>query len=107
MKFELLNCEIRFKESDADAFITRKLDGYMILPRGNLLTELAAALQWQPIKTAPRNTTVLVWDKSTGECEKAFFSITSSKWEFEGILADKRPEGPLATHWMPLPRPPK
>lgn len=68
-------------------------------------------MNWQPIKTAPKDgTRVLLWCDETPR-------IVVSEWakfdEWQGwvfsdeALADIQPEGPSCpTHWMPLPPPP-
>jgi hypothetical protein len=65
---------------------------------------------WQPIDKAPRNEDVLVFEP------KAEPSIVAARlvdnhygkwWEYcDEMLQDAAPEGPVATHWMPLPEPP-
>lgn len=72
--------------------------------------------EWQPIETAPKDgTMILVWDESSspGVVAAYFLSETHDDEEWSGwiygdqLLADADPEGPLPTHWMPLPEPPK
>jgi hypothetical protein len=59
--------------------------------------------QWQPIETAPKDgTEIIVWD---AEYRHSYFARCNSKGE---VYWDEL-YGPLenATHWMPLPEPPK
>ena len=58
--------------------------------------------EWQPIETAPLNTTVLIWDGDMMWVAKAEFRRIPATWHWE------TPEGFVTpTHWMPLPEPPK
>ena len=64
---------------------------------------------WQPIKTAPKDGTRILlfwpyWRKRHAVI--GFYdrdSVANNKWEADCALD----EGPLPTHWMPLPDPPK
>lgn len=66
--------------------------------------------EWQPIKTAPKDgTMILVWPSRAWieECDKGevvYWDVEEETWAGYGPLADDY-TGP--THWMPLPEPPK
>lgn len=68
-------------------------DGYELLEK--YYEELKAERTWQPIETIPDRTTILVWDNLSKS-----WMVTSSISGF--IVGSKQ-----ATHWMPLPEPPK
>jgi hypothetical protein len=59
---------------------------------------LRAALQWQPIETAPRISRyeILVWD---GEHRFVAWWKSGAFWRADGVMFDP-------THWMHLPPPP-
>jgi hypothetical protein len=68
-------------------------------------------IQWQPIETAPEGGFVLICDANDGD-----YDVTVSAAWFEsgkGWFVDVDSNGELlpyasnATHWMPLPEPPK
>jgi hypothetical protein len=68
--------------------------------------KLRAALQWQPIETAPRDgTPVLVgwdtgwWDADKCHCEDGVWGYLNSDMSFT-------PFNEQPTHWLPLPPPP-
>ena len=68
------------------------------------IKELEAQLEWQPIETAPKDgTRILIADATTRlvrECRYEYYDWSDpvySEWYFEAT----------ATHWMPLPKPPK
>jgi hypothetical protein len=56
---------------------------------------------WQPIETAPNDTTILVY-RSTGEFQ--LIQAEDNDYTWQPFVADglDRP-----THWMPLPAPPR
>ena len=56
-------------------------------------------MDWQPIETAPKGATVIVWTPSHG-------SFEASK-ERLGWYTPLGVHVPRPTHWMPLPEPPK
>mgnify|MGYP003524142014 CR=1 len=66
---------------------------------------------WQPIDKAPRNEDVLVFapnDQPTIVVAKFVDNHLGRWWEYaDELLLDAAPEGPQATHWMPLPAAPK
>jgi hypothetical protein len=71
-------------------------------------------MEWQPIGTAPKDgTPILVWGKCTGEIRGEYryqsavvaeWSDLGEEWQMDtdtyGVSVD-------ATHWMPIPEPPK
>lgn len=67
--------------------------------------------EWQPIETAPKDVEILLWGgKSQSE------TAIQGKWIYEGerragwywASYSGAPVGPIpATHWMPMPDPPK
>jgi hypothetical protein len=66
---------------------------------------IAAALQWQPIETAPKDgTSILGWMGEMGGAEVIWWSSDNSGWD----RGDYAPGGrPAPTHWAPIPEPPK
>lgn len=62
------------------------------------ISELRAASQWRPIESAPDDTDVLIY---TGECATPEIKISMAFCTKGGWAAG------FATHWMPLPTPPK
>lgn len=67
------------------------------------LTELRAAMTWQPIDTAPKDRTRVLlfvppYGVSTGHYSQEF-----GKWSCHSLLN----KDAVPTHWMPLPTPPK
>ena len=68
------------------------------------IKELEAQVTWQPIETAPKTgISVLLWDETLEECTSGWYRVnhTGDQWRNENDL------GIEATHWMPLPNPPK
>lgn len=66
---------------------------------GALINPAAETLQgWQPIETAPKDITVLVYDEGT-IC-MATYLTPEERWYDHGYMT------PGPTHWMPLPAPP-
>ena len=66
------------------------------------------ASPWRDIESAPKDQIILVvspfYDKSASTKIVAAF-LSEGGWLYaEGFEAD--PEGPIPTHWMPLPEPP-
>lgn len=62
-------------------------------------------MEWQPIKTAPRDGTVLLgWDGSNLATCYYFFDLNAWYLEVTGAYADDGFWQP--THWQPLPPPP-
>ena len=78
-------------------------------------------MEWQPIETAPKMKTVLLfavtdvaedgrvrnWQMGTGFYHEGWTDARNngaSPWEWEGHHV--QPWQPLPTHWMPLPMPP-
>lgn len=63
-------------------------------------------MKWQPIETAPKTDSVLLWNGV-----RVFEgSINSGVWWSEFDMGDYEqgmPEAPQPTHWMPLPEPPR
>ena len=58
-------------------------------------------MEWQPIETAPKRGSILLWNgKEVGEGHPAWCG-DGYEWAGEGHACDPRP-----THWMPLPAPP-
>ena len=66
-----------------------------------------AVPQWQSIETAPKHGEFLVWVPSTRLPWPAYMHRSDPfiYSNAHGILNDG--DGPVATHWMPLPAPPK
>lgn len=66
---------------------------------------LTAAMEdrmtWKPISSAPRGTLALFCDMSATEVRNSFFV----DWMVDGRFCGNRHH--TATHWMPLPEPPK
>jgi hypothetical protein len=54
---------------------------------------------WEPIETAPKDRTVLVYDE--GAVFVSFWFEVRGGWWDNGIV------DPPPTHWMPLPEPPE
>lgn len=72
--------------------------------------------QWQPIETAPRSGSVIVWDESLAMPRVAFYATSFEDGDHAWVYARQIGDGdkpPLAfivvtpTHWMPIPEPPK
>ena len=65
-------------------------------------------MNWQPIDTAPKDTTLLLWNPCYGKPVTGHL-ITGDLWSAFApgvpMLFQKHLEKP--THWMPLPAPPK
>lgn len=67
--------------------------------------------QWQPIETAPKDGAFfLAWEPGGLPSVTVAYFSTYENIDFlcyadEG-LAELHPDGPEATHWMPLPAPP-
>lgn len=67
-------------------------------------------MSWQPIETAPRDgTQFLVWDSYYGvRIGRAFVRSDHDDWlSYMGAFKDSSKGGVRATHWQPLPEPPK
>ena len=62
------------------------------------------AMEWQPIETAPKNETVLVWlNNIDGECSYSDIADISCGQPYcRSVDVDEV----KVTHWMPLPAPP-
>lgn len=63
-------------------------------------------MEWQPIETAPKDgTKVLLWDDGVtiGEWSENVHPWNDGNWWVEGGQVTTQ----TATHWMPLPEPPK
>lgn len=58
-------------------------------------------MSWQPIETAPRGAIALFCDMGADEVRHLFFV----DWMVDGAFCGDRLR--KATHWMPLPEPPK
>lgn len=65
--------------------------------------------EWQPIETAPKDETVLVWVPSEGRIFAAeWVSYPFPHWQPEySEVFMLYEEEERATHWMPLPKPPQ
>ena len=65
--------------------------------------------EWQPIETAPRDKRVLIWSGQEMYC--AHWSRNPMTRDVAWSVAEWGTEGEQAlvkaTHWMPLPEPPK
>lgn len=61
---------------------------------------------WQPIETAPHDTTVLLYCPNRGLAnpERIYTGQASGGWWRHGVSTMHRDA--WATHWMPLPAPP-
>lgn len=59
---------------------------------------------WQPIETAPKNITVLVWNDDF--VSMAIFNRVMGRW-VDYCDNPSFCDGEYLTHWMPLPDPPK
>ena len=70
-----------------------------------------AMSEWQPIETAPKDgTEVFLWTEEKPNIVVAYWDTYegSGWWRFsESVLSDIAGEVENATHWMPLPEPPK
>lgn len=71
---------------------------------------LRAELEWKPIETAPRDATVvLLWTDDGFPVAGGYAKYDDPDFQWEGwiyadpLLSEADPEGPLPTHWMPLP----
>lgn len=65
--------------------------------------------EWQPIETAPKMRTILLWaltDTETGnwKMETGFWHTGYDNWTWEGRQIKSYDHQP--THWQPLPDPP-
>nr|WP_313470794.1 DUF551 domain-containing protein [Stenotrophomonas geniculata] len=58
-------------------------------------------MTWKPISSAPRGTLALFCDMGATEVRNSFFV----DWMVDGKFCGNRHH--TATHWMPLPEPPK
>lgn len=63
-------------------------------------------MQWQPIKTAPRDQDILLFCAKRKQIVVAGFSEYSENWEVSYGCGADDPEIDNPTHWMPLPEPP-
>jgi hypothetical protein len=67
--------------------------------------------KWQPIETAPKDRSVLLWQPSRGVC-RAIWTTCDSKWSVEqddfswGEDDEKVRIAESPTHWMDLPERP-
>jgi Protein of unknown function (DUF551) len=70
-------------------------------------------MNWQLIKSAPKNKTVILWAATdvadNGEIKNwkmdtGYWSCAAECWTWEGCQVRKYDVQP--THWMPLPEPP-
>ena len=57
-------------------------------------------MKWQKIETAPKDGTEILLGAKDG-------SITVGRWELHNFFTDGDFDAFWATHWMPLPEPPK
>lgn len=71
-------------------------------------------MDWQPIETAPRDgTDILIYVQLSNECFVAYWHSRFSKlvrgdaWAFATLFGGRTAYTKEATHWMPLPEPPK
>ena len=84
------------------------IDGAPVLPDGTQLyaaSQPADPLAWQPISTAPHEVEVLLgWEEWDGAW-KTEVSVATWGWR-KGTVSRMSQHG-QATHWMPLPAPPK
>lgn len=90
----------------ADVSIIRdeSLDDHFVYPDSVTLVS-----QWQPIETAPRNGDIILIYTKDGTISTAFWS--DSVWlDKAGFISEENRSDTItlgATHWMPLPKPPK
>jgi len=62
---------------------------------------------WRDIESAPKDQIILVYDTSTNP-EIVAALLSDGGWFYaDKLLAEADPEGPIPTHWMPLPEPPR
>ena len=66
--------------------------------------------EWRPIDTAPRNEQILVFEPDAEPHVVAAMLVDNHMgrwWQYaDHSVQDAAPDGPIATHWMPLPPPP-
>lgn len=82
-----------------------KLDAELAEQQAAWERQRTGASDWQPIETAPKDKWVLIWDPNA-EC------VRVAMWEdsvadFVGANMDWYSDAIDASHWMPLPEPPK
>ncbi len=91
-------------------------------PPPSALADARAAIEeinggWQPIATAPKDDTVLVWGPTAGEISgiEGYSSMNLARWEGRGDYpefdwvcegGDYYTVWVRPTHWMPIPPPP-
>jgi hypothetical protein len=82
-------------------YVVRLTDEDIAKGKASMAEHMAA--QWQPIATAPTHTSVLVWDGNTNKVGVAHCSVQPA-WYWDNDESDYEVN---ATHWLPLPNPPK
>jgi len=105
-------------EKAAEAWMLREYDAnkdqtYLLGQLHNAyLAGYAAAQQWRPIESAPRDgTEILVWNKGNGLWAASFRFPRMGEPQFGAHLAkewrDSAGRWATPTKWMPLPKPPE
>lgn len=85
------------REDERAQFPDRTYYEEVVSPWNIARAAIAAAEQWQPIETAPKDgTEVLLWH----------VRMDIGRW-WKVCWLDREGVGMNATHWMPLPPPPK
>ena len=64
--------------------------------------------EWQPIDTAPTDKNIIMWLEDEGFAVTAkWVEWNPGEWDFLIWELDTTASAHCATHWMPLPSPPK